>query len=437
MRATWIAIVGLSALAGCSVLELERQTEAFNASPAIYGELVPENWSGEPMVLILSGETQPGAPYTVEYFVQHDPGPFYVYVEPGRYQLAVFEDRSGKLEYRPGDPALAHPETLLAERGEGARLEVRVADRLSTATRLPGRFDIAHDSAQTKVSIAHRNVGRVVTLDAREMSLELGQAGMWDPLRYLKELQIGLFLLEPFDPRKTPVLFVHGIGGAPVQFEKMATALDRERFQPWFFAYPSIFPLQMIGEALSTCLDIMRRRNEFDHILLIAHSMGGLVSRAYLNEYSWTRHDYDVALFTSLASPFGGESGAAMYPGQNRGEAGPFDTWIANTKPQQDEYAHIAWTDMAPGSPFLVNLYAEPLPENLVYTLVFAFRPDQKLGTASDGVVTLASQLRPEAQREASHERGFPMGHDDVLIEPDAIEYVLARLEEAHERVGR
>lgn len=317
MRSQIIAALCASLLvSGCSVIELERQTGELDRYPVIYGELEPQGWGGEPMVMILSGESKPGTRHPVEYYVQHDPGPFYFYVEPGTYEIAAFEDRSGRLEYRAGDPALVHRETIVAAR-EDPRIEVDISDRFSTGTTLPDRFDISHDSAHTNVSVAHRNVGRVVTMDAREMSLELGQAGMWNPMKYMEELQVGVFLLEPFDPDKTPVLFVHGIGGAPIQFEKLAADLDREKYQPWFFAYPSIFPLQMIAEALNTALDIMRRRNDFDHIFLVAHSMGGLVTRAYLNEYSWSRHDYDVSMFLSLASPFGGESGASIYPGED------------------------------------------------------------------------------------------------------------------------
>lgn len=430
-----VTVLWLSALASsCAVIELERQAEVLTTYPVIYGEVRPQGWGGDPTVLVLSKDAPEGEPHEIEYLVHHDPGPFYYYVEPGTYQLALFEDRSGRLGYEPGeDPALIYTTPIVAT-GEGDGIQVVLEGHLSTETRLPDRFDISQESAHTRIALGLRNVGRVVPLDAPEMSLELGQAGMWEPMKYMEEVQAGIFFLEAFDPDKIPVIFVHGIGGAPVQFEALSAALDRERYQPWFFAYPSIFPLHMVAEALNGGLDIVRRQHEFDRVLLVAHSMGGLVTRAYLNEYSWSRHDYEVGLFVSLASPFGGESGAAIYPGEDHGKPGPFRSWIKTMKTQEGDRPHIAWTDMAPDSAFLANLYDEPLPDGLTYALGFAFDPARSLSSAGDGTVTLESQLRPDAQREAARERGFLMGHDDVLVEPDAIKWVMDRVSEADER---
>ncbi len=439
MRPRWhgteiVTLLTLVALAaGCSVIEIERQAEVLTRSPLIYGDVKPEAWGGAPLVVVLSRDASAGESHLVEYVVKHDPGPFSFYVEPGTYQLAAFEDRSGNLMYEPSDPALV-PGRAIEATLEDPSVHVDLAGPLSTKTALPDRFDVAPDSKHTTISLAHRNIGRVVTMGSREMSLELGQVGMWEPEKYMEEVQVGLFLLEPFDESKIPVVFVHGIGGAPIQFEALAGALDRERYQPFFFAYPSIFPLHMIADALNAILDILRRQHEFTTIHLVAHSMGGLVTRAYLNEYLWSRHDYEVDLFVSLASPFGGESGASIYPAKDLGEQGPMGTWIANMRSAEGDSSHLAWTDMAPDSVFLTNLYAEPLPSSLRYDLVFAFDPSSTLGAPSDGTVTLESQLRPAAQQEATGERGFAMGHDDVLSEPAAVEYVLGVIADVDRR---
>ena len=52
-----------------------------------------------------------------------------------------------------------------------------------------------------------------------------------------------------------PILFVHGIGGHPQEFTTLVAALDRERFQPWFYLYPSGFGLDGISSHLAVLLE--------------------------------------------------------------------------------------------------------------------------------------------------------------------------------------
>ena len=53
-----------------------------------------------------------------------------------------------------------------------------------------------------------------------------------------------------FDPDKIPVLFVHGIGGTPLDWKYLAKGLDRHRFQPWFYYYPSGLRLNLVSGLL-------------------------------------------------------------------------------------------------------------------------------------------------------------------------------------------
>ena len=422
--------VGLALLlllegSGCALAEYA----ADDSYTLVHGTVQPTNWGGEPVVVVLSEDADPGERNEVQYQMLHDPGPFYFYVYPGRFELGAYEDRSGGLTYRQGDPVLLGDSSIVVPEGLGT-LERDLVGPMSTTTRMPGRFEIALDSTQTQVAMGYHNLGRVVSFDAAEMSIDLGTAGVWDPARYEEEVMIGLFFTEPFSDDKIPVLFVHGIGGAPVQFETMAKHLDHELYQPWFFAYPSIYPLSMLAGLLNDAVDLLRRRHDFDQIHVVAHSMGGLVVRAYLNEYAWSRHDYRVRHFLSLASPFWGETGAAAYPGEDRGQPGPFASWLASV-PESDEFVHLSWTDMAPDSTFLAHLYDEPLPEQAVYDLVFAYDPRPTLGVASDGTVSVESQLRPDAQREAAQQRGFAVTHDEVLVDSDVLDYVYDRLRSA------
>ena len=71
---------------------------------------------------------------------------------------------------------------------------------------------------------------------------------------------------------------------------------------------------------------------------------------------------------------------------------------------------------MAPGSLFLSSLFAKPSTEGLTFYLFFSYKGRfLSAGEAGDHVVTLTSQLRPEAQRQARKIYGFDETHVSIL----------------------
>src|SRR5262245_25920428 len=74
-------------------------------------------------------------------------------------------------------------------------------------------------------------------------ALRWGQRGLYHPTELLLHTQGYFFGLEEPDPDKTQVVFVHGAGGAPVEFTYLVDGLDRAHYQPWFLFYPSGLPL--------------------------------------------------------------------------------------------------------------------------------------------------------------------------------------------------
>lgn len=58
-------------------------------------------------------------------------------------------------------------------------------------------------------------------------------------------------LLEKYDPSRIPVLFVHGTDGSPANFKYPIEHLDRQRFQPWVYYYPSSARLGLIADHLA------------------------------------------------------------------------------------------------------------------------------------------------------------------------------------------
>ena len=100
----------------------------------------------------------------------------------------------------------------------------------------------------------------------------------------------GLYMVEPYDPRKIPVLMVHGLWSSPMTWMEMFNDLlaypeIRANYQFWFYLYPTGEPFWYAANQLRTDLAEVRATLDphavnpvFDRMVLVGHSMGGLVS---------------------------------------------------------------------------------------------------------------------------------------------------------------
>ena len=233
--------------------------------------------------------------------------------------------------------------------------------------------------------------------------------GMYDPASFLEHAPTMFYALEEDEMHKIPVVFVHGIGGSPRSFEPIISRLDRDRYRPWFFFYPSggdldqfadfFYSLFLAGEVISL--------GEMP-LIVVAHSMGGIVVREAINKYKGRDGETRVELFVTIASPLGGHPAAAS--GEKRGLI-----------------VLPAWRDLNPDNRFIQELYRKPLPDFVDHQLFYAYGNSDtlKLGENSDGVVPLSSQLHPVAQKQASQTFGFDSGHVDVLADEQMIALLL------------
>jgi pimeloyl-ACP methyl ester carboxylesterase len=101
----------------------------------------------------------------------------------------------------------------------------------------------------------------------------------------------GLYMVEPYDPAKIPVLMVHGLWSSPTTWMEMFNDLRaypelRSRFQFWFYLYPSGQPFWTSAAQLRDALAEMRysldpshTNPNLDQMVLVGHSMGGLVAK--------------------------------------------------------------------------------------------------------------------------------------------------------------
>jgi pimeloyl-ACP methyl ester carboxylesterase len=127
-------------------------------------------------------------------------------------------------------------------------------------------------------------------LDSREFrSRNRVTEGLINPNK--TQSQRGLFMLEPYDPNRIPVVMIHGLWSSPLTWMDMFNDLRsypeiRSRYQFWFYLYPSGQPFLLSATQLRKDLAEMRevidrnhRDASLDRMVLVGHSMGGLVSR--------------------------------------------------------------------------------------------------------------------------------------------------------------
>ncbi len=112
--------------------------------------------------------------------------------------------------------------------------------------------------------------------------------------------------LAPFDPGKIPVVLVHGLMSTPRMWEPVVLALladpeIRARCQFWSFHYPTGKPVPLSALHLREALDDARSAHDVQRpMILIGHSMGGILSRAQVSRMTLEDAQTMVAEVASL-----------------------------------------------------------------------------------------------------------------------------------------
>jgi pimeloyl-ACP methyl ester carboxylesterase len=114
----------------------------------------------------------------------------------------------------------------------------------------------------------------------------------------------GLLMLEPYRPEKMPVVMVHGLMNSPMTWVPVFNDLRgdpelRKRYQFWFFKYPTGLPIGYSASLLREQLNAIRAKYDpngtnpnFNQMVLVGHSMGGLLSRTVMTDSGTVYWDY-------------------------------------------------------------------------------------------------------------------------------------------------
>jgi len=108
----------------------------------------------------------------------------------------------------------------------------------------------------------------------------------------------GLYMLQPYDPDRIPLIFVHGLISTPQMWRNVINEVEKDpalrgRYQCWVFGYPTgnppAYSALRFREELAKVRELYPKAKDY---VLVGHSMGGLVSQ--MQATTVTRRDWDV-----------------------------------------------------------------------------------------------------------------------------------------------
>jgi pimeloyl-ACP methyl ester carboxylesterase len=196
----------------------------------------------------------------------------------GAALIAVRNEQAPHIPLRFAPPHVYTAVTALA-RFTGRKCEIEFIDPLATET--------VNVSGRTLPSEADFTAPIAMGL-SREHPEKIGFAAMINPERFAYTER--LIQVQPYDPNKIPVVFVHGLQDTPVSWVPMVNALWadavlRRNYQVCVFSYPSGYPIPYSALLLRRELETFDRT--FPHhrpIVLVGHSMGGIISRLMITD---------------------------------------------------------------------------------------------------------------------------------------------------------
>ena len=373
--------------------DMKQESELADGAGLLTGE-VSSDYSSTVRVLV--SEARPEGDTLVQYADVGSNGRYSVHVLPGVYLVSAFVDQNGDGAYTPGEPAAVVGDGSSADPlviTPGLAMELPLLDIVGPLD------DIDSLVSAEDLALSNQNLGRVADLSEPVFSRESADLGMWHPVDFISNVGGGLMMLEPYDPERTPVVFVHGLRGTAAEFETVIDELDRQRFQPWVLQYPSGIRLDVVANYLLRALNSLHEQLGFARVMVVSHSMGGLITRAFVLKVAELPPSWTLSLVVTVASPLQGmpsASGGVKY----------------------SPIVVPSWRDLDPGSDFIKALNSASWPENIPWWLVFTYLPGEK----SDGVVALDRQLSPRLQDQASAVFGIKASHVGVLSDRELLD---------------
>ncbi len=340
---------------------------------------------------------------------------FFVRTSENQYVMA-YSDSNGNDLYDEGEPAWMHsdasgrPAPVIFDAHER---KARILGTLSKSAVIPRQLlaDVKKFAAgRSRAEIISRlnipiALGDIANLSDPRFTSERGEQGLWQPVDFPVDSGIGIYFLDEYDPNRIPVLFVYGAGGSPQDWRSFFDKIDRKKYQPWFYFYPTGRRLDEMGGALNRGVETLHDFYGFNRLHVVAHSMGGMVARSFITKNVLDDGNRYISKFVTISTPWGGHEAAA-----------------AGVKHAPEVVP--SWRDMAAESDFQKELYARSLAGKVEHLLIYGNKGKKSmfLPPENDGTVSVASQRHGPVLRMSVYFKSFYSDHVGILSNPEVIE---------------
>jgi len=398
----------------CALLGVKKEVKQINSHGVIALAVSNLSTSATNYALALSKDANSTNEMVGFQVIGEDGLAIFLLREGRAYDVGAFSDLNGDGMYEGNEPAQLRRNQqpiALSDTSERAK-PIRLT--LSLTNDLPRGQTIALPRENPELGEAIPvALGEIANLDLPKFSSAVGESGMWKPFEFILNYGVGVYFLEPYTSKKTPIIFVYGISGSAQDWRKILETIDRKKYQPWLFQYPSGLRLDKSANALSSAILLLKRYHKFATIDVVAHSMGGLVARGAIQRTISLTGTNFIPHFVTISTPWGGHQAAELAV-------------------KHLSFPVPSWRDMAPDSDYLKEILSKPLPEGTRHDMLFSYKSSGGFGLPdeNDGVVSVPSQLLPQVQDAAASVLGVYEGHMGILNSPitlQRIERSLAR----------
>ena len=150
------------------------------------------------------------------------------------------------------------------------------------------------NAGQRQVALASNRTAPLAAELDTEAFTKIAKMGLFHS--DLGQMHVGLLMPQPYRPGKIPVVLVHGLYSSPATWVQTLNHLQNDpdlssRYQFWLYLYPTGNPVLISGMRLRGELALARQAFDphhqdpsFDQMVLVGHSMGGLLSKLQVQD---------------------------------------------------------------------------------------------------------------------------------------------------------
>jgi hypothetical protein len=246
----------IGTISGCALLGLKEDLKEYEANFGLTGNITSRSVEEYPVVVALYRQEEKGLIVSQYMIITGNSGNFSFIVTEGVYYLAAFIDLNHNLCLDKGETFgyFGKPDAIRIDPQEMAMAEIKAKKDLDIKLNREKGFPPIMPTAVCSGNLVAESfvkLGMVTNLDDKIFAQENGYLGYWKPFSFIKKFGVGIYFLGKYDPDKIPVLFVHGANGTPIGWKPIVAKLDHQRYQPWFFYYPSGLRLNSTAKTLN------------------------------------------------------------------------------------------------------------------------------------------------------------------------------------------